>query len=142
MLCVLFYFHCLFYHLRMSGLRQPFECLADGPVLVNHLELYQLKTNVRAGKKQDFPQMVSLKLVGFFHYFLFFSFLLNFSICIGVWPISNVVIVSAGQQRDSAIHIHVPFLPHTPLPTRLAGRFLTTGKSKTVQYSIQSEPLK
>ena len=59
----------------MSGLCQPFECLADEQVLVNHLELYQLKTNVRAGKKQDFPQMVSLKSVGFFFIiFYFFPF--------------------------------------------------------------------
>ena len=115
MLCMLFYFHCLFYHLRMSGLCQPCECLADGPVLVNHLELYQPKTNVRAGKKQDFPQMVSLNSVGFFDYF--FSFLLNFSFCIAVWPISNVVIVSARQKRDSVIRIHFPL---DSLPSRLA----------------------
>ena len=31
----------------------------------------------------------------------------------------NVVIVSGGQQRDSAIHIHVSTLPQTPFPSRL-----------------------
>ena len=35
------------------------------------------------------------------------------------WLTVNVVIVSGGQQRDSAIHIHVPILPQTPLPARL-----------------------
>ena len=29
--------------------------------------------------------------------------------------VKNVVIVSDGQQRDSAIHIHVSILPQTPL---------------------------
>ena len=87
MLCVLFYFHCLFYHLRMSGLSQSFECLSDGPVLVNHLELYQLKTNVSAGKKQDFPQMVSLKSVGFFS--LFFIFFLFIKLFILYWSMAD-----------------------------------------------------
>ena len=39
--------------------------------------------------------------------------------CIGVSPINNVVIVSAGQQRDSPIHIHVSILLQIPLPSRL-----------------------
>ena len=30
-----------------------------------------------------------------------------------------VVIVSGGQQRDSAIHSHVSILPQTPRPSRL-----------------------
>ena len=34
-------------------------------------------------------------------------------------PTNNVVIVSGGQQRDSAIHIHVSILSQTPLPSRL-----------------------
>ena len=33
--------------------------------------------------------------------------------------ISNVVIVSGGQRRDSTIHIHVSRLPQTPRPSRL-----------------------
>ena len=33
--------------------------------------------------------------------------------------INNVVIVSGGQQRDSAIHIHESILPQTSLPSRL-----------------------
>ena len=45
----------------------------------------------------------------------FFCFLF----CIGVQPVNNSVIVTGGQQRDSAIHIHVSILPQTPLPSRL-----------------------
>ena len=30
-----------------------------------------------------------------------------------------MLIVSGGQQRDSAIHIHVSILPQTPVPSRL-----------------------
>ena len=32
---------------------------------------------------------------------------------------NNVVRVSGAQQRDSAIHMHVSILLHTPLPSRL-----------------------
>ena len=39
--------------------------------------------------------------------------------CIGILLINNFVIVSCGQQRDSAIHMHVSILPQTPLPSRL-----------------------
>ena len=39
--------------------------------------------------------------------------------CIGVQLINNVVTVSGGQQRDSAIHIHVSSLPQTRLSSRL-----------------------
>ena len=46
-------------------------------------------------------------------------FLLNFQFHIEVYPINNVVIVSGRLQKDSAIHIHVSFLPQTPLPSRL-----------------------
>ena len=46
-------------------------------------------------------------------------FLKSFVFCIGVQLINNAVIVSGGQQRDSAIHIHVFILPQTPLPSRL-----------------------
>ena len=35
------------------------------------------------------------------------------------YPINKVVIVSGGQQRDWALHIHVSILPQTPLPSRL-----------------------
>ena len=34
--------------------------------------------------------------------------------------INKVVIVSGGQQRDSATHTHVSILPQTPLPSRLS----------------------
>ena len=33
--------------------------------------------------------------------------------------INNVVVVSGGRQKDSAIHVHVSFLPQTPFPSRL-----------------------
>ena len=44
---------------------------------------------------------------------------LNYLFYIGVEPINNVVIVLGGQQRDSAIHIHVSILPKAPFPPRL-----------------------
>ena len=50
---------------------------------------------------------------------MIFFFLLNSLFHIGVWPTSNVVILSGGQQRDSVIHVHVFILPQTPLPSRL-----------------------
>ena len=47
--------------------------------------------------------------------FIFFTFyfVLEYS------QLTMLVIVTGGQQRDSAIHIHVSFLPQTPLPSRL-----------------------
>ena len=39
----------------------------------------------------------------------------NFLFCIGVQPINDVVIVSGGQQKNSAIHIHESILPQTLL---------------------------
>ena len=37
---------------------------------------------------------------------------------------NNVVIVSGGEQRDSAIHIQISILPQTPVPSRaVAGSF-------------------
>ena len=33
---------------------------------------------------------------------------------------NNVLVVSSGQRRDSAIHIHVSILSQTLLPSRLA----------------------
>ena len=44
---------------------------------------------------------------------------LNF-FCTRVSPISDVVVVSCEQWRDSAIHIRTSILPQTPLPSRLA----------------------
>ena len=51
--------------------------------------------------------------------FYLFPFLKNSLFHIGVWPTSNVVILSGGQQRDSVIRVHVFILPQTPLPSRL-----------------------
>ena len=42
---------------------------------------------------------------------ILFFFQLKFLFCIGVCLINNVVIISGGQQRDSATHIHVSILP-------------------------------
>ena len=49
---------------------------------------------------------------------LFFFFFI-FVFYIRVWPVNNVVIVSGGQQSNSAIHIHVSIFPQIPLPSRL-----------------------
>ena len=49
-----------------------------------------------------------------FFFFFTFYFILEYGRLT-----NNVVIVSGEQQRDSAIHIHVPVLPQTPLPSRL-----------------------
>ena len=53
-----------------------------------------------------------------FFFLLFFPFF-NFLFFIGVELINNVVITLGGQQRDSAIHIHVFILPQTPIPSTL-----------------------
>ena len=52
---------------------------------------------------------LSLKFL--YYYFLLFFNVLNKTLFIEVKPINNVVIVSGGQQRDSAMHIHVSILP-------------------------------
>ena len=33
------------------------------------------------------------------------------------------MLVSGGQQRDSAIHIHISIFPHTPFPSRLPHKY-------------------
>ena len=48
-----------------------------------------------------------------------FLFFFNFLLYFGVHQINNNVIVSGGQQKDSAIHIHVSIFPQTPFPSRL-----------------------
>ena len=48
--------------------------------------------------------------------FLTFYFVLELTIQL---TINNVVIVSGGQGRDSAMYKHVSILPQTPLPSRL-----------------------
>ena len=60
------------------------------------------------------PFSVSLLFVS-----LFYFKKKNFLFYIGVWLVNNVVIVSSGQQSDSAICIHVFIFPQTPLPSRL-----------------------
>ena len=44
---------------------------------------------------------------------------LNFLFSIGVQLIDNVVIVPGEEQRDSGLHIHIPTLPQTRLPSGL-----------------------
>ena len=56
--------------------------------------------------------------VSCFDFFLYI-FLAPKIFFIGVQRINNVVIVSGGQQRDSAVHICIHVLPQTPLPSRL-----------------------
>ena len=38
---------------------------------------------------------------------------------IGIELINNVVVVSGGQERDSAIHMHISIPSETPYPSRL-----------------------
>ena len=47
----------------------------------------------------------------------FFFFIFLFYIRVG--PINNVVMVSGGQQSNSAIHIHVSIFPQIPPTSRL-----------------------
>ena len=42
---------------------------------------------------------------------LFVCLFLSFLFFIGIWQISNVVLVSGGQQRDSALHVCVSIIP-------------------------------
>ena len=49
----------------------------------------------------------------------FIFFFLTFYSALEYSRLTMLVIVSGGQQRDSAIHIHVSILPQTPLPARL-----------------------
>ena len=60
-----------------------------------------------------------VKKIFFSKIYLLLPFFKNFLFYFGVWPINNVVIVSGGQQRHSAMHIHASILPQTPLPSRL-----------------------
>ena len=46
--------------------------------------------------------------------------------------INNVVVVSGGRQRDSAIHVHVSFLPQTPFPSRLPHNIKQSSPGYTV----------
>ena len=61
-----------------------------------------------------FHVVLIVHTVGVLFFFFTFYFILEYGRLT-----NNVVIVSGEQQRDSAIHIHVPVLPQTPLPSRL-----------------------
>ena len=52
--------------------------------------------------------------------------------CVGAESINNAVIVSSGQQRHLAIHIHVSILPQIPLPSRLIHNIEQTSLCYTV----------
>ena len=62
---------------------------------------------------------LSLHEISFIYLFCFYFLLFSFSAYIGIYSINNVVIVSGGQQRDSAMHMHVSVLPQTPLASGL-----------------------
>ena len=47
------------------------------------------------------------------------KFFLNWLFYFEVSSVNNAVTVAGGQQRNSAIHIHVSILPHAPLSSRL-----------------------
>ena len=50
--------------------------------------------------------------------YLYYFFLI-FLFYIGVQPISNIVIISDGQRRDTTIYIHVSIFPQIALPSKL-----------------------
>ena len=51
--------------------------------------------------------------------YLFLLFFLIFLFYIGVQPISNMVIISDGQRRDTTTYIHVSIFPQIALPSKL-----------------------
>ena len=55
--------------------------------------------------------------------FLFFFFFFNFLFYIGVQPISKVVVVSCGQQRELSHTYMCIQSPQTPFPSRLPRKF-------------------
>ena len=63
--------------------------------------------------------MVVYYIYGFYSLLFLFLIFLNFLFYTGVKPVNNVVIVSGGPPRDSAIHTHVSFLLPTPHLSRL-----------------------
>jgi len=63
--------------------------------------------------------LVFLSLLSFLIFKTSYFAFLNFLFYIGEYPAKTVVTVSGGEQRDSAIQIHVSILPQTPLPSRL-----------------------
>ena len=80
---------------------------------------YWIKTQTRCLCRK-FPSkgeelMLSLTPLFIHPHFFFWTFYF----VLGVWSINNIVIVSGGQQRNSAIHIRVSILPQAPLPSRL-----------------------
>ena len=96
----------------------------------------------------------TLLLAGYYTLLYFF-----FLFCIGVQLINNAVIVSGGQQRDSAIHIHVSVLPTSlgfpggsvgkesacnagdPGLIPGSGRFPGEGNGNSLQYSCLKIPM-
>ena len=72
-------------------------------------------------------------------FFVVMYILLNWLFCDGVKPVNNVVMVSGGRQRYSAIRIHVSILPQTPLPsvkpTLLCTHFPWTSPQNTLSSS-------
>ena len=78
---------------------------------------YPSKTHTKVGNDSFWilfltPQIRSVWTGQYFFFFLTFYFILEYSR-------STIMIVSGGQQKDSAIHINVSIFPQTPLPSRL-----------------------
>ena len=68
-------------------------------------------------------EYISFEILKFAIFFFFHPFLSpGFKLFILSWgiAISDVVVVSGEQQRDSAMHVHAFMLLQTPLPFRLA----------------------
>ena len=92
------------------------------------LEFSQRDLSTNGMKTHMFPESAvpagwcpaqPISFVMFCHQFISsHTILLKILFYFGIQLINNVT-ASDGQQRDSAIHIHVPILPQTPLPSRL-----------------------
>ena len=93
---------------------QMLPWLMDGNHLLNAKEKQSCSRDSTAVESQGklWERLCKTLLLKVMHF-------LNFLFYIWVEPINNVVIVSGAQQSDSVVHIHVPILPQTPLPSRL-----------------------
>ena len=49
---------------------------------------------------------------------------------------NNVMVVPGEQQRDSAIHIHVSVLPHTPLPSSMSQLLAHNTEYNSMCYAV------
>ena len=73
----------------------------------------RLKSQMNSRKIGAWKKLGKREFLFFFQWWCVLFF--NFSFCIGVYWINNVMIVSGKQWRDSAIYIHMyPFSPKLP----------------------------